>query len=340
MKKVISRHPKLVKFVVLIVCIFYFLSSSYATIIGIQAVINAIAVMGIVIVTGYTNQTHLGQFAFVGIGAYTSAILMTKAGINFWITLPCAMGLAATFGLLLGIPALKLRGGPYLALVTQIFGEIVYIIILNGGEITGGSLGLSKYPFGELFGLSLRTKTVLLIVSIVFLVVTYTLLSNILQSKFGRFFISIKESEAAAQACGINTTCYKLLAFTLSSAIAGLAGALYAQYIGYLSPDQFRWQISLTVISMAIIGGVSSLDGAIIGAFLLTALPEFLRLGNAQLRMIIYGVMLMGVLLFLPNGLVSLLGKNKSEIKENFYKQIQIISKDRQKIYRNKDRGK
>ena len=328
MKAFLKKHTMLTRLIVLGLCSIYFFSYSYATIIGIQSVYNAIAVMGVVIVTGYTNQMHLGQFAFVGIGAYTSAVMMTKLGMNFWLTIPCAMILAALFGLLLGIPALKLRGGPYLALVTQIFGEIVYTLLLNLENITGGSLGLSKYEMGSIFGMSLKTKRVLLAVMLVFLVAVFALLYNLLKSKFGRFFLSIKESEAAAQSCGVNTTKYKLIAFTLSSAVAGLAGVFYAQYIGYLSPDQFRWNISLTIISMAIIGGVASLDGAIIGAFLLTAIPELLRLANAQTRMIIYGTLLMLVLVFLPNGLVSLIGKSRQEIKKMFHDQLQMIKKD------------
>lgn len=344
MKQYLSKHPNIARSVFLAALIGYFLSSSYATVIGAQAMINAIAVMGIVIVTGYTNQSHLGQAAFIGLGAYTSTIIMVRLGLSMWICIPLAALVSAVFGLLVGIPALKLRGGPYLALVTQVFGEMICIVFLNGGELTGGSLGLSKYPYDSIFGFSLREKDVLFIVATVFMILIYILLKNVLRSKYGRFFLSIKNYEPAAQSCGINTVKYKLIAFALASFIGGIAGALFGQYIGFLSPDQFRWRYSLTLISMAIIGGVGSLDGAILGSMLLTTLPEWLRVGNAQLRMILYGVLLMVFLMFLPQGIMSLFGKSWKEIKDMIGHQVEAMSADNlrkktKKFFAQKDSG-
>ena len=302
------------------------LSDPYYTIVGVQSLINAIAVMGIVIISGYTRQIHLGQAAFVGVGAYTSAVLMTQFGFNFWVTVPCAVILATLIGIVLGIPTLKLSDGPYLALVTLIFGEIIYILCLNWESLTGGAFGLSKIP-GPLLGeFSLRPKDRLLILTAVFMVLAYFIAKRIVNSKYGRFFISIRESEPAAQSVGINTMKYRIVAFAISSAYGGLAGVFYAQCFGFLNPDQFRWQISQTLLSMAIIGGIGNLTGGILGAIVLTALPEVLRGFNAQMRMITYGLLVILVLTFIPDGLISLVGKRPSEILAMLKERIAAIS--------------
>lgn len=133
-------------------------NSPYLTIIGVQSLVNSIAVLGIILVSGYTRQTHLGQAAFVGIGAYVSAVLMIRFGWNFWITIPCAILLAALLGFILAIPTLKLTGGPYLAMVTQIFGEMIFIIILNWESVTGGSFGINRIPAPMIGSISFKQK--------------------------------------------------------------------------------------------------------------------------------------------------------------------------------------
>ena len=230
-----------------------------------------LAVIGIVLISGYTNQVHLGQSAFVGVGAYTSAVLMTKFGLNFWVTIPCAILLAALMGIVLGIPALKVVGGPYLAMVTMIFGEIIYLVILNWEDVTGGSFGINRIPAPSIGPISLQSKTSLLILAAILFIIAFFVARRLVQSKYGRFFLSIKESEAAAQSVGVNTMKYKIMAFSLSSAFAGVAGILYAQCFSYLSAEQFRWSNSLTLISMAIIGGIASLEGGTLGAIILMA---------------------------------------------------------------------
>lgn len=295
--------------------------NSYYVIVATNAVINAIAVMGIVLISGYAKQLHLGQSAFIGIGAYVTGVLMTKVGVPFFVTIPFAVFLSGVFGWILSIPTLKLKGGSYLALVTQIFGEIIYVLLLNLEGITGGAFGLSGIHAPGF----LNNHQTFYFFSLICLLLIYVLLKNILKSKFGRFFISIRESEDAAESIGISTRKYKMIAFTIATAVAGFAGTLYSVNLGYLSPEQFRWNNSLTLVSMAIVGGLYDLRGGMIGAVILTVLPELLRFTD-EFRMIIYGIVVIVCLAFLPNGVISLVGKKPKEIKKMFAEQWDMLS--------------
>lgn len=321
----IKKYRKQIAMLVLLAFVIYFSFNSYFVFVGINALINAIAVMGVVIISGYAKQLHLGQSAFLGIGAYTSAILMTKAGLNFWLTIPVAMIIAGLFGWLLSIPTLKLKGGSYLALVTQTFGEIIYVLLLNLEWLTNGPFGISGIKAPKIGPLDFTGLQPYFFLCLAILLLVYFALRRIVRVKFGRFFISIRESEEAAQSIGINTRKYKMVAFVIATSIAGLAGVLYGPFIGYLSPEQFRWQPSLILVSMAIVGGLSSLEGGIIGAVILTFLPELLR-STDQLRMILYGVIVILTLAFLPDGIISLFGKKPGEIKKMLAAQWDMLS--------------
>ena len=318
----IKMHIKAIAtFIVIAASIALAFTSSYFVFVGINAIINAIAVIGIVVVTGFARQLHLGQAAFLGIGAYTSAILMTRFGMNFWLTIPVAIILAGLFGVLLGIPTLKLQGGPYLALVTQLFGEIIFLLLINLTFLTGGPFGISGIPAPNIGPISFFELRMYFMLCLAFLIMAYFVAKRITVSKYGRFFITIKESEAAAQSVGINTMKYKIIAFTIAAMLGGLAGVLYGPFIGFISPEQFRWAPSLILISMAIVGGLSDLRGGIIGAVLLTFLPELLRATN-QLRMILFGLLLIFTLALMPDGIISLFGKSPSQLKEMFVARI------------------
>lgn len=309
----VKKHWKPILTLVGLLAVVLLSFSSYFAFIGIKAIINAIAVVGIVIISGYASQLHLGQCAFIGIGAYVSAILMTKCGVNFWLTIPCSVVVSGLMGWLLSIPTLRLKGGSYLALVTQCFGEIVYLLLLNLEALTNGAFGILGIPAPAIASFQFTDLRSYMLLCLVFLIVVYLVVKRILGSKYGRFFLSIKESEEAAQSVGINTRKYKMIAFVLATSVAGLAGVLYGPYIGYLSPEQFRWSASLTLVGMAIVGGLGSVEGGILGAVLLTFLPELLR-STDQLRMVLYGTVIILSLAFIPNGLISLFGKSGTEI--------------------------
>lgn len=322
---IVKKYKKPIALIILLALVVYLSFNSYFVFVGINSLINAIAVMGVVIISGYAKQLHLGQAAFLGIGAYTSAILTTKLGLNFWLTIPVAMIIAGLFGWILSIPTLKLKGGSYLALVTQTFGEIIYVLLLNVTWLTNGPFGISGIKAPTIGPIDFTGLQSYFFLCLFFVVIVYLALKRIVKVKFGRFFISIRESEEAAQSIGINTRKYKMIAFVIATAVGGLAGVLYGPFIGYLSPEQFRWQPSLTLVSMAIVGGLSSLEGGIIGSVLLTFLPELLR-STDQLRMILYGVIVILTLAFLPDGIVSLFGKKPGEIRKMLAGQWDMLS--------------
>ncbi len=326
-----TKHKDLIKVIIFLAFIAFCYFDSYFSIVGIRSCVNAMAVIGLVLISGYTRQIHLGQMAFVGLGAYTSAILMTKLGWNFWLTIPCAIIVAGLIGALLGIPTLRLRDGPYLALVTQIFGEVIYVLIINLEPLTGGTFGINGIPAPSVGSVSFANPSLLLLVTAAFTMLAFFVANKIAKSKYGRFFISIRESEAAAQSVGVNTMKYKIIAFTLSSAFAGLAGVFYAQCFGVINATEFRWSFSLELLSMAIIGGIASLEGGVLGAITLTVALEMLRPLGSAARMIAYGVLVILVLAFLPDGIISLIGKRWSEIKLMFSDRIKVFTDDRKK---------
>lgn len=313
------------------VLIMLFISKKpYLMFLGTFATINAIAVLGINIISGYTGQLHLGQAAFMGLGAYSSALIVIRLNIPFWFSLPLGIIISALFGVLLGIPALKLKGGPYLALVTQTFGEIVFLIFLNLESLTGGPFGLSGIRPPRIGSFEFTGIQSYFILCIVFLVISFIICYQIVNSRFGRAFISIRESEAASQSIAINTTKYKILAFSIAAAFGGVAGALYGPFMGYISPDQFRWVSSLSLISMAIVGGLGNITGGVIGAYVVTFLPELLRVAE-EYRLILYGLLLIFTLAFLPNGLISLFEMNPKQIILLFKERIKrLLNKTKQ----------
>lgn len=320
-----ARNYNYVILALLLLLAVYVSNNRYYIIIASTAIINAIAVLGIIIISGYAKQLHLGQAAFVGIGAYTTGILMTRCDMPFFLTIPLAIAISAVVGWVLAIPTLKLKGGSYLALVTQIFGEIIYVLLLNQEWLTNGAFGISGIKAPDLGLVNLGERQPFFWFILVCLVLIYFLFRNVVNSKYGRFFMSIRESEDAAESLGINTKKYKTIAFMIAAAVAGLSGSLYATNLRYLSPEQFRWSPSLTLVSMAIVGGLYSLEGGILGAILLTILPEVLRFSDS-FRMIAYGTIVILVLAFLPDGIISLYGKSPREIKGILSAQWDILS--------------
>ncbi len=323
-----NKHKKLLRYVICLAVLGMAAMVSfnkYYVIVATNAVINAIAVLGIIVISGYAKQLHLGQSAFIGIGAYTTGVLMVKCGVPFFATIPAAVILSGFMGWILSIPTLKLKGGSYLALVTQIFGEIIYILLLNLEGITNGAFGLSGINASDMGFLKLSERQTFFFFTLACFLIIYIGLRRILSSKYGRFFISIRESEDAAESLGISTRKYKMIAFIVATSVAGFSGCLYAANLRYLSPEQFRWAPSLTLVSMAIVGGLYSLEGGILGSIILSFLPEVLRFTD-EFRMIIYGVVVILVLAFLPTGLISLFGKNFKELKKMFTFQWDILS--------------
>ena len=256
--------------------------------------INVILAVSLNLATGFLGQLVLGHAGFMSVGAYSAALFTMYSGLPTVVSFPLALlvgGIvAAAFGVIIGVPALRLKGG-YLAILSLGFGEIIRVLIL-AMPFTGGAAGLSGIPL-------LTTFTYVFIIAII----TVAVIFAFIHSRHGRAVIAIREDEIAAEAAGIHTTYYKLLAFVLAAFFAGIAGGLYAHHIGVLDPSKFDFNYSVEILIMVVLGGMGSITGSIVAAIVLTLLPELLR-GFSEYRMLIYSVILICVMLFKPSGLL------------------------------------
>lgn len=268
--------------------------------------INIILTVSLNLVSGFLGQLVLGHAGFMSVGAYTAALFTLYSGLPITISFPISIVLAgvmaAVFSVIIGVPALRLRGD-YLAIITLGFGEIIRVIIL-ACDFTGGAKGLRGIPTILPKG-SDATSLALAKYSYVFwlAVITVVVIWAFVRSRHGRAVIAIREDEIAAEASGIHTTYYKLFAFVMAAFFAGVAGSVYAHHIGVLDPGKFNFDYSVEILLMAVLGGLGSITGSIIAAVALTILPEFLR-GFEDYRMLIYAVILIIVMLFKPSGLM------------------------------------
>ncbi len=321
----------------------------YFRILGLLTGLNIILAVSLNIINGFTGQFSLGHAGFMAVGAYTSSAftaylinrpademsLGAQTGIMLFVLLlgGIAGGLA---GLLVGIPSLRLRGD-YLAIVTLGFGEIIRVLIQNIPQVGGASGFPGSVPvqipaltrFFWIWGVALGT---------------ITLSRNLLQSSHGRALLAVREDERAAEALGINTTYYKVLAFVLSSSLAGMGGALFAHLDAYIHPDSFTFLQSIEMIVMVIVGGMGSTTGAVLGAVIVTWLPEILRnldeylkavgiflpFSLKEYRMVLYAVLLILLMLTRPRGLVGgweLSYRTLNHFKTAFGKRLRLSSR-------------
>ncbi len=266
------------------------------------ALLNAMVVLGLNFVTGWTGQINFGQAAFYGLGAYTTGIA-TLAGLP-WIAAPFLSGLvAAVASLVLGAPTLRLRSY-YLAMTTIGFGEIVRLVLIHWDGVTGGSSGLRAIPPISLFGQRIETQVSSFYLLALVLAVATLFAARLRGSSFGRAMVATNDSEIAAELSGIDTIRTKILALTLGAIYAGVAGCLFASTIRYISPDSFTNQHAVLLLTMLIIGGTGSIPGAIAGAIGLTLLPEALRF-LGQWYLVLYGIGVIAMVVFLPGGLAA-----------------------------------
>ena len=281
-------------------------SSIYQTNIMISAMLYVILALGLNIVVGIAGQLVLGYVAFYAVGAYTYAILNQLFGLGFWTCLPLGGIMAIIFGLMLGFPVLRLRGD-YLAIVTLGFGEIVRLFLQNWADITGGPRGISNIPPPDLFGLKMDlTESTTYIYYLVFAVVLITILiiSRIKNSRVGLALQALREDEIAAEAMGIDITKIKLSAFALSSCWAGFAGVIFAAKTTYINPASFSFMESAMILSMVVLGGMGSITGVVLAAFILILAPEYLR-AFSEYRLLIFGAIMVLMMIFRPQGLVT-----------------------------------
>ncbi len=281
----------------------------------IYTAIYALMAIGQNIITGYGGMLSLCQAGFYAIGAYTTAILTTTCGFNFWATLPFAVLITAAFGFLIGMPTLRLRGD-YLAIATLGFGEIVRNVLTNWVSLTNGPMGIRRIPKISIFGYQIgqANKGVFLILIWAFVLVVFFLARRLARSRMGRALAAIREDEIAANSMGINPTKYKVTAFMLGASCAGVAGSFYVAYMGSVMPGSFTFMISIMVLCMVVLGGMGNFGATILGAFiieLIDYLPRLLGVTNlipAQFKQVIFGLILVVMMIWRPQGL---LGREK-----------------------------
>jgi branched-chain amino acid transport system permease protein len=267
------------------------------------AILNAIVVLGLNYVTGWTGQINFGQAAFYGLGAYTTAIA-TKAGLP-WIATPfLSTVMVILASLILGLPTLRLRTH-YLAMTTIGFGEIVRLIIVHWEPVTGGTSGLRSIPGISIFGFGPQGQIQHFYILMMALAIAVVIAMRIRHSTLGRAMIATKDSEIGAEQSGVDTVRTKLFAFMIGAVYAGLAGCLYASSIRFISPDSFSGTQAVLLMTMLIVGGMGSIVGCIVGAVALTILPEALRF-LGQWYLVLYGLGVIGVIVLAPGGLASL----------------------------------
>ncbi|WP_234120477.1 branched-chain amino acid ABC transporter permease [Clostridium hydrogenum] len=279
----------IVIFVILSFVINQNIIDQYGTRIIILICINVILALSVNLILGFTGQFTIGHSAFMAIGAYASAMLTIKLNLPFIIALLGGGIIAGLIGFIIGVPTLKLKGD-YLAITTLGFCQIVVVIIQNIPQI-GGAQGLTGIPPKTTFAWTFFA-----------MIITILVIYNIVHSSQGRAMISVREDEIAAEAMGINTTKYKIMAFVIGSFIAGVAGGLYSHYMMYIEPTTFNFLKSVDFITYVVLGGIGSIPGCIVSTAVLTYLPEGLR-GFGDLRMVIYPILLIVIMILNAKGM-------------------------------------
>ena len=280
----------------------------YLTHLAILFFIYAILGVSLNLLVGYTGLLSSAHAAFYGIGAYATAIALTSLHINFFLSLAAGIIITGIIAFLIGIVLSRFRGD-YYALVSLGFNVIVYSVLLNWQGLTRGPLGMPGIPRPE-FVFDFSSNISFLILSFLFVIVIYIISRFLVASSFGRVLKAIREDEQAIQVFGYNTNHYKLAIFVISAGMAAAAGSLFASYITFIDPSSFTVMESVFILAVIILGGLSNLRGSILGAFILVLLPEALRFAGfpqaiaAQMRQMVYGLCLIFLMLFRPQGLL------------------------------------
>jgi branched-chain amino acid transport system permease protein len=280
-------------------------TSEYVTYVAVLAILYAILTGSYDLLTGYTGPLTFCHGAFYGIGAYTSALLTMRAGLPFWVAFPLSGIIVLLFAAVIGYPGLRLRGH-YFAVTTFFFGHFIYLVILNSVSLTNGPMGLRNIPSPEGFlGISFTSLNSSYYLILVFGVLVVSFLYLLVHSGLGKLLVSIRENEELSEAIGVNTSFYKVLAFSVGAGIAGLTGSMFAHFFRLLHPTTFAWMTSEMVVIMSLVGGLGTLIGPIIGAGIVTLILELMRFAP-EFRFIIWSVALIAILIIEPRGLVGL----------------------------------
>ncbi|MDO8282880.1 MAG: branched-chain amino acid ABC transporter permease [Thermodesulfovibrionia bacterium] len=285
---------------------FPFLFSAYQVNIMTTALMYAVLGLGLNIVVGLAGLLDLGYVAFYAVGAYSYALINLHYGLGFWTVLPVGALLGALFGILLGFPVLRLRGD-YLAIVTLGFGEIIRLILENWNAFSFGPSGIANIPRPSFFGIDLSLQsatTYIYFLMICLALFTVIVVNRLSDSRIGRAWLALREDEMACQAMGIDKTKTKLSAFALGATWAGMMGVVFAAKTTFINPASFTFLESAMILCIVVLGGMGSMIGVITAAFILILLPEYLR-AFSEYRMLVFGAVLVIMMVFRPQGLIS-----------------------------------
>jgi branched-chain amino acid transport system permease protein len=273
--------------------------------------------LGLNIVVGKSGLLDLGYVAFFAIGAYSQAILSTLFGWNTWTVLPIGIGLAMVSGVILGLPALRLRGD-YLAIITLGFGEIVRIVALNI-EVTGGPNGIPGIPYPPgFFGIEFKLENTrnFFYLIVFFILLTIWMIRRFTIRRPGRAWEAIRQDEDVAALMGVNTLVYKLWSFVIGAAVGGAAGVIYASKVMVISPDMFKFEVSILILACVVFGGLGNIWGVIVGAAMLAYIPERIRF-LTEARQLVFGLVLIIMMNIRPDGLLPRKKREKIQDKRS-----------------------
>jgi branched-chain amino acid transport system permease protein len=309
-KEIIRQYPFvgfIIAFFILMAMPSIFFTDIYQSHLATLICINIIVAAGLNIVKGYCGQVTVGHVGLYAVGSYTAGCMFLYLGSELWLTLPAAIIVTALFGVVMGVPSLRLEG-PYLALATLGGGEAIRLFIENG-EFFGSTYGISSISQPVIFGVPFDTPDKYYFIAMPIMLIAVYFSFSILKSSVGRAFMAIREDQISAAASGINVKKYKLLAFILSAMFAGAAGAVYAHFPpGYIHPNNYTVIEMVTFLAMVVFGGLGHLWGGIIGAIVITIVYDITR-PLYQYQLFIFGLTIVFTILFMPKGIGGFIDK-------------------------------
>lgn len=308
----VARAVLLVAALVALACVPLVVTSTFWMNIFVFAGIYAIVAVGLTLLFGYAGQLSFGHSGFYGIGAYTSAITSIELGLSPWLSIALGALAAGAVGFVLGFPILRLRGLS-LAMATLAFGQIMYILF-NELSITKGTLGLAAIPSPTIASTTLDTAESYYYLVLVVAVVVVTFSWRCARGPAGRALLAIGSSETAAKSVGVDVVTYKARTLAYSAGLAGLGGALFAHYVTFISSDSFTLDFSVFLVVIVAVGGLQSIWGGVLGALFMAIVPEYLRDVSTAYSTLLYGVLLTLVFMWVPGGIVGLLGTLRERV--------------------------
>ncbi|MBB5049171.1 branched-chain amino acid transport system permease protein [Rhodopseudomonas rhenobacensis] len=294
----------------------WFITSDSVLAIAIYGFMSAALAVSFNLIFGFTGQLSMFHAASFGVSAYVVTILVTSYGWNFWLAIPCALLLVVVLALFVGTICFRFKLKEfYFAVVTMAFSEVLRLITLNWNSVTNGSLGITVVDKPSLWtpwgSLTFSSGISWYYVTLVLLVVVYIVCQRVLASWIGQCLAAIRLNDLLGETLGIDVFKYKLISFAIGSALAGLVGAFYGFYAGFVEPHYLSIPLGLDIVAMVLLGGVNSLIGPVIGALMLTALPHVIEL-SAEFRIALYGAILIFVILVMPKGIMGLITSRKN----------------------------